>query len=420
MSFQRPSTLLPTKPAARFTESSCLQISSESETNAATTNSGPLSSPIRSAWSLTQRPVVLCSTCAQCRCVRRTVSCLCHVVFSLHVLHSALFFTGQRTAETRLPLEESQISASFACNRPTRFTLHLGPFRDFAFDILVSINYDACFYDIPIFITALCFASLSFVLHSVSMSTVLRFSLWKERKYLQLLLLNFSSIVSVLCFGFFISYRYLFDLEQLLCVLGFQVFCFGLSWNNFSLISLSIDCVVAVFFPLKFRSLMTTKQFFLLNGGAFLFLVAVILLPVPVFGSMNDGYMTLWCELKRVLPEFYVLFVFAMSALGGILLILLNVGIGTGVVQALIQREKLTQQNDVKSKMLKLVFRLLSIICVNILFSLPLTLLLVGVRILSSDSVSIAIAMGNSIVNILIFGFSDEQFRKHVLAFFRR
>ena len=325
-----------------------------------------------------------------------------------------IFLTEQQT----LPSEESEISPSLACERSETVTLHLGPFRDFDLSVRGGQDFKRCFYYFPILIATVIFVFLGVVLHLTSLVLVVRLSLWKQRKYLQLLLLNFSTLVSALSFGFFISYRHFVILERFMCLLGYQVFTLGLSWNTFSLISLSIDCAVAVYYPLKFRSLMTTRQFFLLNGGAFVFLVTFLFAPISIFGSINDGYLDLWCKYY-IIPRLYAIVVLALSGLAGFILVLLNFGIGLGVVVAFLQRQKLAKDAEIKSKLLKLVFRLLTIICVNILTNLPLSLKTVGIDTLN-DALSIAIAMTNGVINIFIFGFSDEQFRMHILACFNK
>lgn len=264
-------------------------------------------------------------------------------------------------------------------------------------------------------VSAAVIVTINILLNSLSLFCVLKLTLWRERKYLQLAFLNFTSIFCGVTFALFISYRFITRMERMACMIGNQFFVFGLSWNSFSIISLSIDCFVAVYFPLRFRSLMTVKQFLWLNVSTYLFQAVALLSPIPIYGKTNDGYLYAPCDIVDVLPRRYIWFLFGMSFVLGLTVVVLNIGVATGVILALIRRNRMgAKDKSVYKKMQKLVLRLAAIIATNIFLNLPLLLTIVRLPSFFSDFESIPIALSNGVVNILIFGAFDADFRRHI------
>lgn len=320
------------------------------------------------------------------------------------------------------PEEKSHIQP-LVCERPVLYLLYAGPYRDFrSFVMKTSFqhypNIIRCFIQYVSIANCL-FVFCGIMLHSGSLYVIFKLTLWKERKYLQLLLLNFTSIFVSLSFLFFLLNRLIFELEQFMCVLGFQIFVLGGSWNTFSLLSLTTDCVVAVFLPLKFRSILTTKQFFLFNGSTFVSFLINFVVSIYLYGFANDGLLQITCAFYLVFPKAYRNFTVMVSAILNISLFALNVAVTFGVIVALTQRNKLNHHSKVYNrKMLKLVCRILAIVFGNIVCNLFLNFSAINVSLIP-ESLAFLLASSSLYWNIIIFGVSDAQFCAHVRKLLR-
>lgn len=263
---------------------------------------------------------------------------------------------------------------------------------------------------------------ISTTLDCFSLFAIAKLSLWKQRKFLQLFLLNVTNILSAISHCLFIGIQSLERVERLECVLSFHLFIFGMGVSWMGVLGLGVDCLVAVFFPLKFRAIMTTKQFFKFNGIFFILIFVTIICPIPLLAFQNEGILTFLCDYVQIAPKFYLLYLFCSSALFLLSLLLLNISIAIGVILALIKQQKLKAEGNksaIANKMLKLVFRLLLIILVSIICNLPLNSQVVGISITRTDRDAILLAFTSGLWNILIFVIADQDFRTSALSAFK-
>ena len=236
--------------------------------------------------------------------------------------------------------------------------------------------------------------------------------LWKQRKYLQFLLLNVTSVLCAIAYFFFLFSSKFLEVEQFVCVFRFQMLIFALGLNNSVLVSLSFDCFVAVYWPLKFHSIMTTKQFWLTNSSLLVIFTFNSLVSTLFFGFKNGGYLRSVCDLPQILPITYLIVFFLVAVISWFMIFILNISVTIGVFIAIVQRQKLTSgANKMSGTLLKLVIRLLAIVLVNVGCSVPLSIPLLQKNLLSNilDAFSIAIVAG--FWNVLFFVASDESLR---------
>lgn len=326
-------------------------------------------------------------------------------------------FISLAVRQVSSPEEKSPIQP-LVCERPGFYLLYAGPYRDFkSFVMKIPFQHYPTFikcFTQYVSIANCLFVCLGIMLHLGSLHVIFKLTLWKERKYLQLLLLNFTSIFVSLSLLFFLLNRFIFELEQFMCVLGFQIFALGGFWNTFSLLSLTTDCVVAVFWPLKFRSVLTTKQFFWFNGSTFISFIIYFVASIYLYGFANDGLLRITCAFYLVFSKAYRNFTVMVSAILNISLFVLNVAVTFGVIVALTQRNIRNHHSKVYNrKLLKLACRILAIVFGNIVCNLFLNFSAINV-LLIPDSLAFLLASSSLYWNIIIFGVSDAQFRAHV------
>lgn len=300
------------------------------------------------------------------------------------------------------------------------FTVHLGPFRDFRF-LLFDPTVPQCFGYRSLFVVMFVVLGISTVLHCFSVFVIAKCSLWEQRKFLQLFLLNVTNILFAFSLTFFIASRTSFHLEQLMCVLGYHLFFWGMGLTWMALLGLSTDCVVAVYRPLKFRSIMTTSQFFKFNGTFLAINAIVTLTPIPFFGSQNDGILLLVCDYSLISPKYYLLILACFSFFLILSLFLLNVSTGIGVLFALIKQQKLKAEgnNSTVRKMLKLTFRLMSVILITLICNLPLNLLALGIKVIPTEEAAFLFAFTTGLWHILMYVAADHDFRVNALSIFK-
>ena len=240
--------------------------------------------------------------------------------------------------------------------------------------------------------------------------TIVHSGLWKQRKFLQLLLLNVTSVLCTIAYSFYHLSSSL-EIEQFMCVFRFQMLIFALGLNSFVLVSLSFDCFVAVYWPLKFHSIMTTKKFWWSNSS-FLGIFAINpLVSIPYFGLQNDGYLKRKCDIVHIMPNSYSMIIFFVGASFWFMIFILNVNVTVGVFIALVKRQNLTSgANKMSGTLLKLVIRLLAIVLFNVGSSFPLTVTILRVELLYIlDAFGIGIMAG--FWNVLFFVVSDGDLR---------
>lgn len=325
------------------------------------------------------------------------------------------------SGENSVPEEQTPIT--IGCSRPVSFLLHLGPFRDFSYNRLALHEQETCHAKDVIFSIAFAINVVSTTFQILSIVVMIRGSLWKQRKYLQYILINFTTTVSALCFTFFLFYRFVIENELMACVLGFNVFIFGIGWNFFAMMSLVIDCFVAVFWPLQFRVVMTIQQFLIFNSSVFAFLVVTVLVPIPYFGSFNDGYIQYFCAFEFIFPLYYRLFTYGLFAFFSILFIVFNVSVALGVAVAFAKRRSLTNNNNNNEQssknLLKTILRLMLLIATNVLLSLPLVSQPITYEYFPL-SLGFLFSSSTGSVNTLILVMSDGQFRLKISEAFSR
>lgn len=196
-----------------------------------------------------------------------------------------------------------------------------------------------------------------------------------------------------------------------MCVFRFEVLIFAIGLNSSVLVSLSFDCFVAVCWPMKFHSIMTTKQFWWANSSLVAFFAIKCFIFIPYFGLQHEGYLQTLCDLPRVMPIPYLLFNFLLGAIVWSTVFILNVNVTIGVLLALVKRQNLTSgENKMSGTLLKLVIRLLVIILASIGSNIPLSIELLGIKLLSLlNAFSIAIMAG--FWNVFFFVASDRDLR---------
>ena len=211
-------------------------------------------------------------------------------------------------------------------------------------------------------------------------------------------------------------------IEQFVCVLRVQLLFYGIILNSATIISLSVDCLVAVYQPLSFRSIMTKKQIYWTNGSIMIIFAFICLTPIPLVGFQNDGYLRGMCDVRKVLPFNYLTLCILIGLVGWATIFILNISVTIGVFKALIERQKITSgthNNKIKGKLLKLVIRLLAIVIVNIVSNIPVNILLIG-PILFNPIAMYGLSILSGVGYVLIFVISDGKVRtslKHTFCY---
>ena len=169
---------------------------------------------------------------------------------------------------------------------------------------------------------------------------------------------------------------------------------------------------MAVFYPLKFRSLMTTKQFVRLNGSTLLFSAIVYLFPIPISGFKFDGILAVVCDPRYHLSPLYYLFVLVICLINGSFIFFVNIFTGIGTVKALLGRSKLSHKKTSSDALLKVTLRILTICAINGTLNFPITLLTINISI--STALCYMLAMSVGPLNVLVFTLTDPEFRERV------
>lgn len=240
--------------------------------------------------------------------------------------------------------------------------------------------------------------------------------LYKTQKFRQIVYLNSMTITTVSGFLFMIIYRRATQVESLGCLITYQTFMFSSTSFHFSLLSLTCDCLVAVFFPLKYRTIMTAKNFGVTTATIGMGLLGFyVVYPLVAFGK-ND-YLDGDCTYKEVVPitSYYLKTSVFLIFLINSLIILLNVAIGIGVVLSLLRRREIAASElSLRQSMIKLSLRLVAIVLFNFGFTAPLTLSLLEVRILLESAATFIPAMSLGFFNGLIFFVGDPEIRNRI------
>lgn len=246
------------------------------------------------------------------------------------------------------------------------------------------------------------------------MTVILKLNSWKQRKYLQFIFLNMSSTFSGFAFFYLIFHRFIIEIEQMTCMISMHLMLLGIGCNYVALISLSVDCVVAVYWPLKFKVIMTTKKFFIFNSASVILMFVTLMLPAFYFGNLHDGILQSICEIAFAAPRYYIYFIAAFHVVVFFVFIVLNVGIAIGILISVIRRRKvITQENESISKILRSTIRLAVIITVNFMLNMPSLSNLIFISHLP-QSVVILLSVSSGPLNVIIFIVSDREFRDSI------
>lgn len=319
-----------------------------------------------------------------------------------------LFTEGRRVEPRQVPLREV-LQFEKKCGKPAR-AIFGGIFR-------YCFRYTAqewCHTNT--FLATGVIAIISLALNLSSACYILASGIKITRKYQQLLYLDVVNALMELSFLNFIFHRYFITFpSRLICVVNLQFFSVSSLMFIAALISLSTDCVIAVLFPLKYRSIVTTKRTVIGNAVllSFVFLSQFIF-PLVAFARSPSGY-TEDCLPTTLFPIAYILFSAALASVQLVTVFLLNITIVAGAIYALCRRRKMTAAAaSVEKKMMKLVLRLFIILVVNIGMALPLLILSLDIKVLPY-SLSYLLFVSLGIWNNGIYFFGDQQIRAKML-----
>lgn len=236
-----------------------------------------------------------------------------------------------------------------------------------------------------------------------------------KRKYQQLLYLNVTSCSVAVCLLIHSLYRLLFyNFNRFWCLFGFSVLTLATSIFGTSLVSISIDCLIAVVRPMQYRLIVTTRRVVILNVivlGWFLFFNAIY--PLSAFSWKNGGHLY-YCLMENVMPSWYQMAIGLTSAVLMLMIMILNMSVLGAAANALWGRQRLMGANaQVQRQVLKLAMRMIMIVTCNIGLSMPLnsqTLKLVYL----GDDVLFSLFMSIGPANILLFVVADAELRQRV------
>ena len=264
--------------------------------------------------------------------------------------------------------------------------------------------------------------AFSFTQSLLVVASLLYAGLWKSKKYSHLFYLNVMNLVLLLGL---INYGAMTqrELSASQCLLKLQILSISIQMYLLALVCLGIDCALAVFHPLKYRSMSTMKLFVTLNlVMLILMLVTQVIIPL-IHVNFTLSNLRFHCEgeIFKKMSKYNVGTTVSSAALL-LTAACVNLSIVFGVIAALLKRRKLTTNKDEKVAMtvFKLVFRALFILggnysCLSLIFLYPFKL---GYEEYMPPTIILATAFLAGIWNNLIFVFLDKQVRQ-ILTFKR-
>lgn len=265
----------------------------------------------------------------------------------------------------------------------------------------------------------LVFAS-GLILNCLSLLLILSSAkLRNNRKYGQLIVMNVVSILDCMSFLYYFCYRFFIDdtPSRFLCIFGFQMLGLGFILLQTTLMSLLTECTVAIYFPFKFKSLVSFKRIVACN---ILIVTSIILFmvvyPCVVF-PYRYGSEIVYCTHRLVIPSYF----HEKTGYFGFIYFAVNILfcflIGIGVIKAFYQRKKMLSGKDSKvlTQTFKLVGRLLVIITANYLCLLLLIFNSLGYRFRDEiRDVGLITAISTTTWNVLIFIGGDKGIQNHI------
>lgn len=240
----------------------------------------------------------------------------------------------------------------------------------------------------------------------------------KKKRNQQVICVNITGFFAHLGLAFFLMYRFFFDVNKYLCLIGFQAFSVSANLFNFSIVGLSLDCAIAVFKPLQYREIVSKKRLLTCVCCVLIFcFITFFIYPLVAYGPMHDGMLLSDCNLTRLLPKSYLIISSVFTAMMYLMIVCLNISICICVLVSFIQRKKLSNHNQsVVRSIQKLVARLGVTIVLNVGCSLPLVFLALGFYTYP-QSIGFMSMSGLGIINNLFFFLSDSKLKE---AIFRR
>lgn len=259
----------------------------------------------------------------------------------------------------------------------------------------------------------------SFVLSVLFAIFLVYEKLWKSKKYSHLFYLNIMNLVLLLGFSIFVAITTYGERMVLptQCILKLQILSISFQMYFLALISLGIDCALAVFIPLKYRSMSSMKLFFVINLSVFAVLLVIeVFLPLTL-AYVDSSKQRSHCE-SQVFQNLSHYFVGnqILSAIMFAIATCVNLLIAIGVIKSILKRKKLTtkRENNVVMLALKLVFRIICVLggnyaCLSLLFLYPFGF---SYEKYTPPTIILSTSLSAGIWNNVIFVFLDEQIKK--------
>lgn len=228
--------------------------------------------------------------------------------------------------------------------------------------------------------------------------------------------MNMIGILSCLATLFYFTYRYFINEtpSRFLCILSYQMMGLGFILLQTILMSLLIECTVAIYSPFKHKEIVSVKRIVGLN----LLIVTGIILFTVVYPCIafphRFGPRIIYCNHDYAFPEdfnakqgYFGVTYFAVN-------IILCLAIAVGVIKALVQRSKMLSMSDSKfvTQSLNLVSRLAAVVGANYVCLLPLLFYSLGFSISNlARDVALLSAISTTSWNVLIFICGDKGIR---------
>ena len=233
-----------------------------------------------------------------------------------------------------------------------------------------------------------------------------------KQKFFQITYFFVITIVTNFGFLVLILTRSQMHVDRFGCILGYSIFLFSSMCFQFSLLSLTCDCFIAVFFPLQYRAVMTKKALIIPNAIVLITLfIIIVVYPIPAFSRIHKGYLWQHCSVDQVFSHNYMKILGIITFTINTVFIVLNVTIAFGVLRSLIKRNQISaSEASLRKSMMKLSLRLIVIIFFNFGFTLPLSLEFFGIE-LFEESFSFALGVSLGLWNTLIFVAGDPEIR---------
>lgn len=328
-----------------------------------------------------------------------------------------LFLGGTPQPQSEIPTKI--FLPIFICHEPFTVVFLTGTYWQLLHEDGDYWKFDKCpASETIIYVILVSIVSLSVVLNFFSSIVLLVTDLKYKKRYILLLNLNIttlifdSSLVNLLIDKGTSILRFW-------CIFISTYFMASSCFFLFSLASISVDCIIAVYFPFKYHEMFTAPAILVSNFLFALFLsVFYIFIPLYFLSAIDDGLLQAHCSTELIWMNFYYCNFFLTLLLIGAICFM-QVIIFVGVILALIRHKKLSRSQDaIGVKMLKLSIRLGSLLCLNILCSLPL--MLEGINLFPDFWIPkvymFTLGQTVGVWNVLVYFVADENIRRVILC----